>query len=202
MRSGAIRNQPLTFWCSVWETKLECSYHLVHSPAMHSLNFIIFQCIAEPRVAYECSSDDRPFHYQLLQYSEQDQYTLPCVIKPGRLRSRYEIVWATVEPDSNDFTKHNTINPENFDLTLNSNFLPQNEEFLSCRVKIRHDSTTQHRRSYCGYRIQTAGTGIISCAGVTYCTYHVQLYVEMFHPLHKLGKSIEMAIIIIILNLG
>ena len=128
--------------------------------------------IAEPRVAYECSSDDRPFHYQLLQYSEQDQYTLPCVIKPGRLRSRYKIVWATVEPDSPVFTKHSTINPENFDLTLNSNFLPQNEEFLSCRVRIRHDSTTRHHLSYCGYRIQTAGT-LITCAVLGLHTVHI-----------------------------
>ena len=118
--------------------------------------------IAEPRVAYECSSVDRPFHYQLLQYSEQDQYTLPCVIKPGRLRSRYEIVWVAAEPDSNAFTKHNTINLESFDLTLNSNSLPQNEKFLSCDVKIRHDSTTQNERSYCGYRIRTAGILVIS----------------------------------------
>ena len=135
----------------------QCCYNFImHLPISSTLP------IAEPRIAYECSSDDRPFHYQLLQYSEQDQYTLPCVIKPGRLRSRYEIVWVTAEPDSPVFIQHSTINLESFDLTLNSNSLPQNEEFLSCRVRIRHDSSSQNERSYCGYRIRTAGILVMS----------------------------------------
>ena len=46
-----------------------------------------------------------------------------------------------------------------FDLKLNSNKLPHDNKWLSCRVDIDHDDS--HRREHCGRRMRVAGMSFL-----------------------------------------
>ena len=108
----------------------------------------------EPLEHYDCNNDDTTrIQYQLLQYSEQDQYTIPCTIKPGRLRDRYSISWFS--RGTGIFESLTTVDTSSFDLRTNSTMLLHDERWLACRVDIRHDG--DNTRQYCGRRMRAAG---------------------------------------------
>ena len=116
----------------------------------------------EPPEHYDCSNNDaNPIQYQLLQYSELDQYSIPCTVKPGILRDRYSIAWFSIE--SGNFGSLTTVDMSNFDVRINSTSLPHYENWLSCRVDIDHDGDNINVRQYCGRRMRAAGNTF--CAG-------------------------------------
>ena len=102
--------------------------------------------------------ENKPVQYQLLPYSEHNLYTIPCLIKPGNLREKYTVVWTQVSrhtgSDSSliDLSK---VNMTNFDLYLEAKNLPPGDEYVECRVDIKHDATDE--RHYCGPKIAVAG---------------------------------------------
>ena len=121
---------------------------------MENLFLHFFLSSGEPPEQYDCNNHDaNPIQYQLLQYSEQDQYKIPCTIKPGRLRDRYSILWFSRGPGV--FESLMTVNTSSFDLHTNSITLPHNERWLVCRVDIRHNG--DDTRQYCGQRMRATG---------------------------------------------
>jgi hypothetical protein len=119
----------------------------------------------EPPELYACTNNDaNPIQYQLLQYSELDQYSIPCTVKPGKLRDRYSIAWFSIE--SGNF---GCLTTANFDVRINSTSLLRYENWLSCRVDIDHAGGNV--RQYCGRRMRAAvGAKIITCPSHTTVT--------------------------------
>ena len=114
----------------------------------------------EPPEHYDCSNNNaNPIQYQLLQYSELDQYSIPCTVKPGKLRDRYSIAWFSIQ--SGNFGSLTTVDMSNFDVRINSTSLPRYENWLSCRVDIDHAGGNV--RQYCGRRMRAAGNTL--CVG-------------------------------------
>lgn len=110
--------------------------------------------LGQPTNYFDC--DEKPVRYQLMDYSERDHYTIPCLIKPGKLRDKYTITWTKVLRDNDaGFFILSSVNKTTFDLYLGANNLPPRRKSVTCKVDIEHDSSNDEE--YCGPKLSLAG---------------------------------------------